>query len=84
MSSDVRPRPLLTDFGISHALNPGMMTMQLITNEETASGSIPFMAKEMFTMDREHFYTKETDVWAFGMTIYVGDCILCQVDCAYP
>ena len=50
-------------------------------------GTVRWMAYEQINIDDEQTatpYTFQTDVWAFGMTIYVGDCISCQVDCAYP
>lgn len=73
MSSDDVPKPLLTDFGIAHVLNPGTVTLQLITDSENARGTTQYMAKEMISGDssRENFYTKPADVWAFGMTVYV-------------
>ena len=72
-SSDDCPKPLLTDFGLSHVLSPAAMTVQLITDDVNAKGTLPFMAKEMLSEDacREDFYTEASDVWAFGMTIYV-------------
>ena len=73
MSSDVLPRPLLTDFGISHDLRSTTATKKYLnTDVGQPSGTLRFMAKEMFTMSREHFYTTETDVWAFGMVAYVS------------
>ena len=73
MSSDDRPKALLTDFGISRVLNPGAMTMQLVPNGDGSEGTARFMAKEMLLGDKSagDLYTKTTDVWAFGMTIYV-------------
>ena len=73
MSSDDCPKALLTDFGLSHVLNPTAMTVQLFTGGDNPEGTTPFMAKEMLLGDegRESFYTKASDVWAFGMTIYV-------------
>lgn len=29
------------------------------------------MASELLDMDNDNAHTKETDVWAFGMTLYV-------------
>ena len=73
MSSDDRPKALLTDFGISRVLNPGAMTVQLVPGDDSPGGTVRFMAKEMLygDMSSGDFYTKATDVWAFGMTIYV-------------
>ena len=74
MSSHDSPKPLLTNFGISHDLRSTTATKKYLnTDVGQPSGTLRFMAKEMFTMSREHFYTTETDVWAFGMTVYVGD-----------
>ena len=73
MSSDDQPKPLLTDFGLSRVLNPGEMTVQLVADGDGSECTARFTAKEMILGDasREDFYTKATDVWAFGMTIYV-------------
>ncbi len=55
---------LLTDFGISQmtGLTQGCTT-------DSLGGSVNWLAKELCTSQDKH--TKETDVWAFGMTVYV-------------
>jgi len=65
-------RPLLTDFGLSRqeiasvSGNPHTRTLN------GAAGSLPWMAAEFFDLDEPVIKANsETDVWAFGMTVYV-------------
>ena len=64
-------RALLADFGIARLLSNGVT----IAGTSNFKGSIRWMAPELLTsagLAREHqLHTNETDVWAFGMTIYV-------------
>lgn len=41
------------------------------TQLSSIRGSLPWMAIELFKLG-EVTYTKETDIWAFGMTVYVS------------
>lgn len=69
--------PLLADFGISR-----LMTASITATTSTASvkGSTRWMAVELLKINYEATslsrnsaeHTKETDVWAYGMVIYVG------------
>lgn len=62
--------PLICDFGISRMLNSSLS----ITGSSTGAlrGSARWMAPELFDiMVGNACHTKETDVWAFGMTVFV-------------
>ncbi len=66
-------RALLTDFGVSRmeTLSTGR------TNRNgNVGGTIRWQAVEFFKIidegDSSQEYTLETDVWAFGMTVYVS------------
>ena len=84
MSSHDSPKPLLTDFGISHDLSSTTTTKNFLnTDAGQPDGTLRFMAKEMFTMSREHFYTTETDVWAFGMTVVVRLSVTIELTIVY-
>ena len=64
--------PLLADFGISRCV-----TSASISDTSTSpKGSARWMAREffMFGLDESDTiveHSKETDVWAFGMVLYV-------------
>jgi serine/threonine protein kinase len=68
-------RALLSDFGISRLL----INSVEIAGTTTLKGTARWMAPELIApedIDSKHeFHTKATDVWAFGMTVYV--CIIC-------
>ena len=52
-------------------------TQTIRQTTETLQGSFPWMAIEFFKPQEARFdYTKETDIWAFGMTSYVSSCIV--------
>lgn len=63
---------LLTDFGVSRmdALSAGFTT-------HTVKGSTRWQAKEFFDILEDDapapIHTVNTDIWAFGMTVYVSD-----------
>lgn len=71
MSSD--KTPLLADFGLAHVLNPGTVTIRLCTNGQPG-GTANWMAIELLEPDesKAKSYTKVSDIWAFGMTVYVS------------
>ena len=63
--------PLISDFGISSMLSA---TMTFQSTSGAMKGCARFMAREHLTFGDPGFslYTKKTDVWAFGMTIYAS------------
>ena len=69
----VNGRPLLCDFGISRLLVDGVT----ITGTRRLKGSVRWMATELFEPGstaiegRPNFDTKASDVWAYGMVLYV-------------
>lgn len=66
--------PLLTDFGLTHVLNPGNITITLVTDGDDPKGTANWMAFELLSPNatRSDYYTKASDVWSFGMTVYVS------------
>ena len=64
--------PLLADFGISRVLSETATIFQGTTSGSTR-GTARYIAREILSPSdpRSPIYTKEADVWAFGMTIYV-------------
>lgn len=67
---DLDGNPLVSDFGISHLVS--LSTTLIATTGGNAKGSLRWMAIELFTDDIS--FSKEADVWAFGMTVYVRFC----------
>lgn len=65
-------RAVLADFGTSRLLKNSVT----IAGTQTFKGSVRWTAPELFTPTDEPlehlFHTKASDVWAFGMVIYVG------------
>lgn len=71
--------PLLSDFGISRML----VASGSLDRSTSVKGSTRWMAAELLRPDllsdevdggfqgETAFHTKETDVWAYGMTLYV-------------
>ncbi|KAH8104951.1 kinase-like domain-containing protein [Phellopilus nigrolimitatus] len=64
--------PLLMDFGLSHLL---LSTSTLETATDATRGSIRWMAPELLGTtkvaeagDDDKVHTKQSDIWAFGMT----------------
>ena len=59
--------PLIMDFGVSHLISSK-------TGAETATnankGSLRWQARELL-METVAHHTKESDIWAFGMVVYV-------------
>ena len=65
--------PLLSDFGVSRVLSE-TSTLSQGTTTENVRGTARYMAKECLVYSDEQsspVYTKEADMWAFGMTVYV-------------
>ena len=69
MSAEGKPK--ITDFGISRIVINSMT----IAGPTAVKGNTRWMAPELFSLDEsvsEHpAHTKQTDVWAFGMVVYV-------------
>ncbi len=60
---------LISDFGISTRLRSTMRRNSIRQNSENSfSGTISYMAPEMFTSERRA--VKATDIWALGATLY--------------
>lgn len=70
--------PYLADFGVSHQLICGKFTNdELGTNGVYAIGTVPWMPPELLLGSGNKSkvtYRMESDVWSFGMTIYVSKC----------
>lgn len=66
--------PLICDFGISRMLDSSQSNFVSTTHDGQIKGSARWMAIELYsaTGETEPIHTKETDVWAFGMTLYVS------------
>lgn len=65
---------LLTDFGISSIIE-STLTIELGSDSNAMRGSSRWLAEELlrFSEGAEFSrHTKESDVWAFGMTVYVS------------
>lgn len=62
-------RALLCDFGCSRIAYGNRSLANATT---TTKGTICFWAPELLNFDRPVRQSKETDVWAFGMSIYVS------------
>lgn len=65
-------RPLLSDFGVSRIIVESVT----ITGTASLKGNLRYMAPELLKeppMNPNHkLHTKESDVWAFGMVLYVS------------
>ncbi|KAL5522769.1 hypothetical protein ACEPAG_8787 [Sanghuangporus baumii] len=60
--------PLICDFGISRILSHSLSNGG--TSSASLKGSARWMAPELFNVEIDTHHTKETDMWAFGMTVY--------------
>ena len=68
--------PLLTDFGISRIVENSVT----VTGTSSLGGNARWMSIELFDpsiledSNRNHgLHTKQSDVWAYGMVVYVSD-----------
>jgi serine/threonine protein kinase len=63
---------MLSDFGVSRIVVEGVT----ITETTSLKGSLRYMAPELLeespTNSKQQLHTKESDVWAFGMVVYVS------------
>ncbi|KAL5504022.1 hypothetical protein ACEPAH_8095 [Sanghuangporus vaninii] len=65
-------QPLICDFGISRMLDSSQSHFVSTTHNGSPRGSTRWMAIELYKPDEGVVpkHSKETDVWAFGMTLY--------------
>lgn len=69
--------PMLTDFGLSRAMNYSISALKT-TAYGDLKGTTRWMAYELLNFydgdstDLQVVATKESDMWAFGMVIYVS------------
>jgi serine/threonine protein kinase len=70
-------RPVLSDFGVSRLL----VNSVTISGTTSLKGAVRWMAPELIapadTPSEHEFHTKATDVWAFGMVVYVRIITFC-------
>lgn len=60
---------VIADLGVSRLLSSSIAA---ITTTQGIKGTDRWMAKELYEASESNAYTKEADVWAFGMTVYVS------------
>ncbi|EJD07112.1 kinase-like protein [Fomitiporia mediterranea MF3/22] len=60
--------PLICDFGISKMLSASLTIAA--ASSGGMKGSLRWMAYELFDLSSNGQLTKESDIWAFGMTVY--------------
>ncbi|EJD07282.1 kinase-like protein, partial [Fomitiporia mediterranea MF3/22] len=79
--SDIKPAnilisdtgdPLLCDFGVSRMLTASQSLQFSSSSSSEIRGTIAYMSKEILaSQDQDAIkYSRESDVWAFGMTVY--------------
>ncbi len=65
----------VADFGVSHACADSVSGLASTLNPTRMKGTIRWMAKELFDVLNESdvvgIPNKESDVWSFGMVVYV-------------
>lgn len=80
--SEVNSIPYLTDFGVSHELIEGSFTRSFDTTGVQPIATFPWMAPELWQHKIGKVnYTKEADVWSFGMTVYVSEFCCSHNEC---
>ena len=62
--------PLLCDFGISRMLDSSHSDFISTTHGSNVRGTIRYMSIELLDGGAKH--SKGSDVWAYGMILYVG------------
>ena len=60
---------LVCDFGCARMATSSLSIAKIST---TTKGTNLFWAPELLDIEQEVRQSKETDVWAFGMTVYVS------------
>ena len=73
-------RACIAGFGLSRFTDVG--SDEPVFSTSFTKGPMRWMAPELFDIETDAHHTKESDVWAFGMTIYVssGDEGLSYID----
>lgn len=78
VSSD--ERPIITDFGVSRLLVDGVT----VAGTSSLKGNVRWMAIELIDPQAplgtqiHQLHTKATDMWAFGMVLYVSHASGCD------
>ena len=68
--------PQICDFGMSRLIVASQSSLWQ-TTADSLKGSIRWLAIEFLKPGKlQYRHTKETDIWAFGMTIYVSKHII--------
>ena len=67
--------PMLMDFGISYLLRDSDLR-EIETQAE--SGSLRWLAPELILSDGSEILTRESDIWALGMTFLVRLLRICN------
>ena len=62
--------PMICDFGISRTIVPSSALSNYTQNEDSR-GTVPWMAVELLDFANPRSHSMMSDVWSFGMTIYV-------------
>lgn len=64
--------PMITDFGLSQMISATQSIMASTNHDGNVKGTVRWMAVELFDIEEgDAGHTKASDMWAFGMTIYV-------------
>ena len=65
--------PLISDFGLSHMMSATQTLMASTNLDGGIKGTVRWMAIELFDIEEgEAGHTKASDMWAYGMTVYVS------------
>lgn len=69
---------MICDFGTARMLSPSC-TLANVTS--TVKGTAQFHAPELLNYEVDASHSKETDIWAFGMTVYVRNVLSKKTFC---
>lgn len=65
--------PMIGDFGLSHMMSATQTLVAATNHEGGVKGTVRWMAAELFDVEEgEAGHTKASDMWAYGMTVYVS------------